>query len=202
MAWRSPIRVAFYLHMPDLTEVKNPRHLSTDTARHAPLVRPYTVLSEWSSFEAEAEKFAEEQTRKFPDAVFKDRRELDSRMSSVVYHATAESKVAELFSTQVLTMTWEVLWAMSCPGFHSESTSTSVYGCPDMTWTLDYYSCALMCIEVKCPWHLTNVTNIVEQCASEDCDEKLRASVEQIYGYMWVSSRTSPLESIVCFLFS
>jgi hypothetical protein len=173
--------------MPQLTEAKSLDRSSNSTPRPYPSSLPYTKLSAWSSFDAEVDKFVEEQTEKFPDAMVYDTRELRPDEWSGDSYVCVESDVRELFVWQILRMAKNLLKAMECPGFAVGSIPSYVYGLPDKIWVLDKYSPAVMCIEVKSPWYLKNVTNIIEQSASVNCNERLRASIEQIYDYMAVS---------------
>ena len=146
------------------------------------------MLSAWSSFDAQVDKFVQEQTEKFPDAMVYDTRELRPDACSGDSFTSAESKVKELFSSQILKMASNALEAMECSGFAADTPSKLVIGRPDKIWILEENTRAVMCFVVKSPWYLKDVTNIIEQSASDDCDERLRASIEQIYCYMAVSS--------------
>jgi hypothetical protein len=114
-----------------------------------------------------------------------------------ISHVSTEACVQQLFNTQILAVVSDVLEVMECPGYAANSTSALVYGLPDRIWSLEEDAAAVMCIEVKTPWYLKDVTNIIEQSASENCDANLRSSIEQIYGYMAVSSRANSFENMV-----
>jgi hypothetical protein len=189
MAWQQlPLRDALCLPPPRLTLAK-PYDRSADCSP-GPYTSglPYTTLQAWSSFDAKVDKFVQELTEKFPTAMVYDTRELRPDTWRRYSYVCGESDVRELFVSQILNMTTDLLEAMKCPGFAVGSIPPYVYGLPDKIWVLDEYSPAVMCIEIKTPWYLKNVTNIIEQSASTNCDRKLRASIEQIYDYMVVSS--------------
>jgi hypothetical protein len=201
MAQQMPLRDALYLRAPQLRPAI-PSVLSSSARMRSPFGRPCTALSAWSSFNAEVEEFIEEQTNKFPHAMVYEDRCLRPDKWSQISHVSTETCVQQLFNTQILTVVSDVLKVMECPGYAANSTSAIVYGFPDRIWSLEEDALAVMCFEVKTPWYLKDVTNIVDQCSSHNCDQRLRASIEQIYGYMSVSSRANSFENMARFLSS
>ena len=89
---------------------------------------------------------------------------------------------------QILEMATNALEAMECSGFAADTPSKLVIGRPDKIWVLDENLPAVVYFIVKSPWRLKDMTNIIEQSASENCDPYLRASIEQISVYMAVSA--------------
>ncbi len=103
-----------------------------------------------------------DQTRKFPGAMCNDTCELRPNMWSRVCCANTEQSVQALFTSRILSVVLDVLEAIDCPDLNLGSTANSVYGIPDQIWVLEGGAPTVMCMEVKSPWYLKNVTNIIQ----------------------------------------
>jgi hypothetical protein len=160
---RVPLRDVFNMQLQQLTEAE-PSVLATDCTPR--IDKPYTVLSAWSSFDAEVDKFVQEQTETFPTAMVVDRRELQPDKWSADSFTSAESKVKELFSSQILKMASDALEAMGCSGFAADCPGYPVVGFPDKVWVMVEDLPTVVCFVVKSPWRLKHVTNIIEQSES------------------------------------
>ena len=145
-------------------------------------------LSEWQGFEKSVAEFIAEQVRTLGDVRIRDRRSLEPEDWHHDYFVSSENEVRARFVQHISPQVNEMLKSMNYDGRFRANNGKIAVGYPDLVWVQMNTCTGIICVEVKTPWHLGNITNIISQASSgKPEDEHLRNAVVQIYTYMTVS---------------